>query len=48
MLKDLAPQWLPGNGSYRGKSLILVTKGIRGLVRTVVSTGWWGPGVVDH
>lgn len=27
MLKDLAPGWLPGDGLYRGKSLILVAKG---------------------
>ena len=45
MLKDLAPPWLPGDGLYKGKSIIVVTKG----VRVVVSTDWsaLGQGVVS-
>ena len=38
ILKDLTPRWLPGTGSYRGKSLVMVTKGVRVVVRVVVST----------
>ena len=37
-LKDLALQWLPGAGFYRQKSLIMVTMGVRVVVRVVVST----------
>ena len=41
MLKGLAPQWLAGDGYTAEKPLIMVTKGVRVMVRVVVSTDWW-------
>ena len=38
MLQDLAPQWLPGNGLKGEKSLVMVTEGVRGMVRVVLSS----------
>ena len=39
--QDLAPWWLPGDGLYGEKSLIIVTN----RVRIVASTDWLGLGV---
>ena len=41
MLKDLAPNhWLPGDGLYREKSLIMATEGVRVLVKVMASNDW--------
>ena len=36
MLKDLASPWLPGEGYIGEKPLIMVTKGVRVVVRDLV------------
>ena len=38
ILKDLPPQWLPGDGLYKGKTINSVTKEVKVLVRVVLST----------
>ena len=40
ILKDLGPQSLPGVGLDREKSLIMVTKGVKVVVRVMFSTDW--------
>lgn len=50
MLKDLVLQWFPRCGIFGEKLLIKVTKGVRVMVKVVVSTDSWvlEQGVVDQ
>ena len=41
MLRDLAAQWLPGDGLYREISLIVVTEAVGLMVRVTVGTDGW-------
>lgn len=41
MLRDLGPDGFQGLAYTGGESSVMVTKGVRVLVRAVVSTDWW-------